>query len=83
MFSIKRLCALTGVTEELSGKSDEAEAEFKRAIVLDPSSARLKAQLGAAYLRNKKPALAAEVLREAVALDLYNPAAKKYLIGPT
>ncbi len=73
--------ALTGVTDELSGKTEDAEAAFRQAIALDPKSARLKEQLGAAYLRNKKPAQATEVLREAVALDPENATVKKYLIG--
>ncbi len=73
--------ALTGVTDELSGKTDEAESAFQKAISLDPKSPRLREQLGAAYLRNKKPALAAEELQQAVVLDPANPAARKYLIG--
>jgi tetratricopeptide (TPR) repeat protein len=73
--------ALTGVTEELSGHNDAAESALRKAVSLDPKSARLREQLGAAYLRNKKPREAAEVLQEAVALDPANPTLKKYLIG--
>lgn len=73
--------ALTGVTDELSGNGDAAEAAFQKAISLDPRSPRLKEQLGAAYLRNKKPGQAKAILREAIALNPTNVTAIKYLIG--
>jgi tetratricopeptide (TPR) repeat protein len=73
--------ALTGVTDELSGRAAAAESAFRKAVSLDPKAARYREQLGAAYLRNKKPAEAAAVLQEAVALDPNNSKLKTYLIG--
>ncbi len=73
--------ALLGSMDELSGKAEEAEIAYRKAISLDPQSARLKAQLGATYLRNKKPAEAVALLREAMTLDPSNALMKKYLIG--
>jgi tetratricopeptide (TPR) repeat protein len=73
--------SLTGVTEELSGKTEQAESAFRKAISLDPKSPRLREQLGATYLRNKKPAEAAEQLEQAVGMDPQNVTVKKYLIG--
>lgn len=72
---------LTGITDELSGNSLAAEASLRRAIALDPKSARLREQLGAIYLRDKKAAEAVAELKDAVALDPANPVVKKYLIG--
>src|SRR5689334_14952146 len=51
--------ALTGVTDELSGRTVDAEAAFRKAIELDPKSARLREQLGAVYLRNHEAKKAA------------------------
>ncbi len=73
--------ALTGVTDELSGRTSEAEAAFRKAIELDPKSARLREQLGAVYLRNHQARKAADILSEAVTLDPANPVVKKFLIG--
>jgi tetratricopeptide (TPR) repeat protein len=73
--------ALTGVTDELSGRTAEAEVAFRKAIELDPKSARFREQLGAVYLRNHEAKKAADTLSEAVALDPSNPVAKKFLIG--
>jgi Flp pilus assembly protein TadD len=73
--------ALRGVSEEMSGHGDKAEIAFRKAITLDPNSARIREQLGAAYLRNHKPAEAAQTLEAALPLDPNNPALKKFLIG--
>ncbi len=73
--------ALRGVTDELSNRTENAEAAFLKAISLDPRTVRFKEQLGAVYLRNKKPQQAVQILREAATLDPANPAVKKYLIA--
>jgi tetratricopeptide (TPR) repeat protein len=72
---------LTGVASAMSGNFSAAETALRRAISLDPKSARLREQLGAIYLRDKKAAEAAGELKEAVTLDPSNPVIKKYLIG--
>ncbi len=72
---------LTGLANQISGNSSAAEAALRKAISLDPKSARLREQLGAIYLRDKKAAEAAGELKQAVALDPSNPTVKKYLIG--
>lgn len=72
---------LLGLASELSGQPLAAEGALQKAISLEPNSARLREQLGAVYLRNKKAVEAAAQLRQAVALDPGNPVAKKYLIG--
>ena len=53
---------LVGAANGMSGDSAAAESAFKTAVSLEPKSSRLQAELGAAYLRNKKPQLAAEAL---------------------
>lgn len=72
---------LSGLASEISGDSSAAEAALRKAITLDSKSARLREQLGAIYLRDKKVAEAAGELKEAVALDPSSPVVKKYLIG--
>jgi tetratricopeptide (TPR) repeat protein len=72
---------LLGAANGMSGDSTAAESAFKAAVSLEPKSSRLQAELGAAYLRNKKPQLAAEALAQALALDPSNDAARKYLLG--
>ncbi len=72
---------LLGAANGISGDSVTAESAFKTAVSLDPKSSRLQAELGAAYLRNKKPQLAAETLARALALDPSNEAATKYLLA--
>jgi len=73
--------ALVGVASEISGKPLAAESALRKAISLNPKSARLREQLGALYLRDKKAAEAAAELKQAVSLDPSNPTVKKYLIG--
>ena len=73
--------ALSAITSELSGNNSAAEGFFLKAISIEPKSAKLHEQLGAAYLRNGNPAAAAVQLREALVLDPNNETAKKYLIG--
>ncbi len=72
---------LVGAANGMAGDSGAAETAFKAAVSLEPKSSRLQAELGAAYLRNKKPQLAAESLARAVALDPSNEAATKYLLA--
>lgn len=72
---------LSGVASAMSGNSSAAETALRKAISLDPKSARLREQLGAIYLRDKKAGEAAGELKEAVGLDPSNPVVKKYLIG--
>jgi tetratricopeptide (TPR) repeat protein len=75
------LFELIAVTDELSGDASAAEDAFRTALALEPRSPRLLAELGALYLRSKKPADARQTLERALALDPSNVAAAKYLIG--
>ncbi len=72
---------LLGVANELSGNSQAAEDALRHAVSLNPKSPRLLADLGATYLRNKKPKDAANALSQAVALDPTDRNAATYLIG--
>jgi Flp pilus assembly protein TadD len=72
---------LLGAANGMAGDSVAAEIAFKTAASLEPKSSRLQAELGAAYLRNRKPQLASEALARALALDPSNQAAAKYLLA--
>ena len=72
---------LLGAANGMAGDSAAAENAFKTAATLDPQSSRLQAELGAAYLRNKKPQLAAQALTRALELDPSNQPAAKYLLA--
>ncbi|HEX7362692.1 MAG TPA: tetratricopeptide repeat protein [Bryobacteraceae bacterium] len=76
-----RFYELKGVASSLSGNLGAAEDAFRTASSLDPKSPNLLADLGAAYLRDKKPARAAKVLREALTRDPSDRIAQQYLIG--
>jgi tetratricopeptide (TPR) repeat protein len=72
---------LLGLADGLAGEISTAEDAFRSAIALEPNSARLLTELGAVYLRNKKPVDAAQTLEQALTLDPSSVAAAKYLIG--
>src|SRR6476646_685065 len=72
---------LLGVADELAGDVAAAENAFRSARAIEPSSPRLLTELGAVYLRNKKPVDAAQVLEQALTLDPSSVVAAKYLIG--
>jgi len=72
---------LLGVADGLAGDISAAEDAFRSAIALEPSSPRLLTELGAVYLRNKKPMDAAQTLEQALTLDPSSVVAAKYLIG--
>src|SRR4051812_24585525 len=74
--SAKELCAhsarffeLVGVSSDLVGDSPAAEDAFRRAVSLNPRSARLLANLGAVCLRNNKVTEAANALEQSIAID--------------
>ncbi len=86
--SVRTVCArssafydLLGIANELSGNAQAAEEALHQAVSLDPASSRLHADLGATYLRNKKPKEAADALSRSLTLDPRNAAAATYLIG--
>ena len=66
---------LFGIANELSGNTVAAENALRQAVLLDPKSSRLFADLGATYLRNNKPKDAADALSQALTLDPHNAAA--------
>jgi Flp pilus assembly protein TadD len=72
---------LLGIASEFSGNTLAAENALRQAVSLDPKSSRLFADLGATYLRNKKPKDAADALSHALTLDSTNTSAATYLIG--
>ncbi len=72
---------LLGLANELSGNAPGAEEALRTAVSLSPKSPRLLTELGATYLRNSKPADAATILDQALALDPSNVAIVKYAIG--
>ena len=72
---------LVGVADGLAGDVSAAEDAFRTAIALEPGSPRLLTELGAVYLRSKKPADAAQALEQALALNPSSVIAAKYLIG--
>ncbi|MGI0134389.1 MAG: tetratricopeptide repeat protein, partial [Candidatus Micrarchaeaceae archaeon] len=76
-----RFYELKGVASSLSGNLKAAESAFRSAASLNPKSARLLTDLGAVYLREKKPALALTALQKALALDPSEAIATQYLIG--
>lgn len=72
---------LLGLTNELTGHPDAAEAELTKAISMEPNSQRLLTELGVTYLRNRKAADAAKALNEAARLDPSNLTISKYRIA--
>ena len=72
---------LEGVVNELSGRPAEAEAAFRKAVSLNPQSARLWSDLGLSYLKNRNIQDAAKALRQALKLDPTDERAAKYALG--
>jgi len=72
---------LEGVVNELSGKPAEAEAAFRKAVSLNPESARLWSDLGLSYLKSRNIQDAARALRQALKLDPSDERAAKYALG--
>jgi len=59
---------LFAVTLINQGKNHEAEAYLRRAIAIQPDNARYRVHLGAAELRDNRPAEAQEAFRQAIRL---------------
>ena len=68
-----------GTALAAQGRREEALAAFRRAVVLDPSSAEAWTQLGIALFVRRDLGSAEEVLRRALALDPENSRARRHL----